>query len=191
MLNDNQNVVSVNDFLNKFDTALTKEEQHNVIREVVINEYVPYLVKKVSLIPAINESTVKNEGALPYFDETLFEVNYFVCGLVLYTKLNIEEYLKDYSPFDLYDEFCKRGMKNIISGFISINEQTELENMVFYLKNNWGEMNRGLDNLFYSFYQQITNIDYSELEKVMEQVGLEQKEEINDDMIRFEGDGVK
>lgn len=191
MLNDNQNVVFVNDFLNKFDAVLTEEEQHNVVREVVVNEYVPYLVKKVSLIPAINESAVKNEGALSYFDETLFEVNYFVCVLVLYTKLNIEEYLKDHSPFDLYDEFCKRGMKNIISGFMSINEQTELENMVVHLKNNWDKMNRGLDNLFYSFYQQITNIDYSELEKMMEQVGLGQKEEIKDDMIRFEGDGVK
>lgn len=191
MLNDNQNVVSVNDFLNKFDAALTEKEQHNVIREIVVNEYVPYLVKKVSLIPAINESAVKNEGALSYFDETLFEVNYFVCSLVLYTTLNIEEYLKDYSPFDLYDEFCKRGMKNIISGFVDDKERRELDHMAVCLQSNWQQMNRGMDNLVYTLYQKMANVDWGELEKIMQQVEPSLKTETNDSMFYFERDGVK
>lgn len=167
MLNDNQNVASVNDFLNKFDAALTEEEQHNVVREVVVNEYVPYLAKKVSLIPAISESTVQSEGTLPYFDETLFRINYFICVLILYTRLNIEEYLKENSPFDLYDECVKRGITITQIRQLIGRDMDELSLMARDLKQNWQQMNRGMDNLVYTLYQKMTNVDWGELEKMM------------------------
>lgn len=170
MLDNTQNIISVEDFLNKFDATSSEQEQHDVIREIIVDEYVPYLVKKVTLVPAINESIIKNDGALPYFDDTLFEVNYFVCRLLLYTNLNIEEYLNNYSPFDLYDEFCKRGIKQSVLGFVNVNEQTEIDTLVVRLKKNWEKMNSGVANLLYSFYQQMMNIDFSKLENVMEQV---------------------
>lgn len=169
MLDNTQNIISVEDFLNKFDATSSEQEQHDVIREIIVDEYVPYLVKKVTLVPAINESIIKNDRALPYFDDTLFEVNYFVCRLLLYTNLNIEEYLNNYSPFDLYDEFCKRGIKQSVLGFVNVNEQAEMDTLVVRLKKNWEKMNSGITNLLYSFYQQMMNVDFSELEKMIEQ----------------------
>lgn len=170
MLENEKNIMSVEDFMKRYDNAATEQEQHDVVKEIVVNEYVPYLVKKVTLVPAINESVVKNEGMLPYFDETLFEVNYFVCWLLLYTKLNIEDYFYDHSPFDLYDAFCQRGMKQMVVGFININEQTEMDMLVAHLKRSWEKMNRGVENLLYSFYQRLMNVDFSELEKMMEPI---------------------
>lgn len=176
MLDNTQNIISVEDFLNKFDATSSEQEQHDVVREIIVDEYVPYLVKKVTLVPAINESIIKNDGALPYFDDTLFEVNYFVCRLLLYTNLNIEEYLNNYSPFDLYDEFCKRGIKQSVLGFVNVNEQAEIDTLVVRLKKNWEKMNSGVANLLYSFYQQMMNIDFNELEEVVKNLDTERND---------------
>lgn len=176
MLDNTQNIISVEDFLNKFDATSSEQEQHDVIREIIVDEYVPYLVKKVTLVPAINESIIKNDGALPYFDDTLFEVNYFVCRLLLYTNLNIEEYLNNYSPFDLYDEFCKRGIKQSVLGFVNVNEQAEIDTLVVRLKKNWEKMNSGVANLLYSFYQQMMNIDFNKLEEVVKNLDAERND---------------
>lgn len=170
MLDNTQNIIFVEDFLNKFDAASSEQEQHDVIREIIVDEYVPYLVKKVTLVPAINESIIKNDGALPYFDDTLFEVNYFVCRLLLYTNLNIEKYLNNHSPFDLYDEFCKRGIKQSVLGFVNVNEQAEIDTLVVRLKKNWEKMNSGVANLLYSFYQQMMNVDFSEVDTIIKQL---------------------
>lgn len=170
MLDNTQNIISVEDFLNKFDATSSEQEQHDVIREIIIDEYVPYLVKKVTLVPAINESIIKNDGALPYFDDTLFEVNYFVCRLLLYTNLNIEEYLNNYSPFDLYDEFCKRGIKQSVLGFVNVNEQAEMDTLVVRLKKNWEKVNTGIVNFLYFLYQTLIKMDSNELEEIMKQI---------------------
>lgn len=156
MLDNTQNIISVEDFLNKFDATSSEQEQHDVIREIIVDEYVPYLVKKVNLVPVINESIIKNDGALPYFDDTLFEVNYFVCRLLLYTNLNIKEYLNNYSSFDLYDEFCKRGIKQSVLGFVNVNEQAEIDTLVVRLKKNWEQANTEIAAVLYNIYDDAT-----------------------------------
>ncbi len=165
-----RNTMLVKNFLNKYDVASSEQEQHDVIREIIVDEYVPYLVKKATLIPAINESVIRNDGGLSYFDDTLFEVNCFICRLILYTNLDVKEYLNNHSPFDLYDEFCKRGIKQFVLGFINVNEQTEIDALVFRLKKNWENMNTGVSNLLYSLYQKLINVDFDELKKMMEQM---------------------
>lgn len=157
MLDTIKNTMSVEDFLEKYDKATTEQEQHNIIREIIIDEYVPYLVKKAALVPVINKSAVKNDGTLPYFDETLFEVNYFICLLVLYTNLNIEDYLEEHSAFDTYDEFCKRKIKGAVFGLINANEINEIDSLAEKLKKNWVDINRGTDNVFIKMYLELTN----------------------------------
>lgn len=175
-----ENTIFVNDFFEKYDNASTEEQQYETIRGMMINEYVPYLIKKVTLLPAINEAVVKNDGMLPYLDETLLEVNYFICLLLLYTRLNIEEYLKESSPFNLYDEFCKRKIKGTVFGLIDANEINEMDKLSDGLKKNWIDINTGIESLLYSFYQKLIKVDYEELIKNMEQIHDTSNENIED-----------
>lgn len=163
-----KNALSVESFLTKYDSTVNEEQHKEVFNSIITQEYVPYLIKKVTLIPAINESTVQSEGTLPYFDETLFRINYFICVLILYTRLNIEEYLKENSPFDLYDECVKRGITITQIRQLIGRDMDELSLMARDLKQNWQQMNRGMDNLVYTLYQKMTNVDWGELEKMIE-----------------------
>ena len=70
--------------------------------------------------------------------------------------MNIEEYLNNYSPFDLYDEFCKRGIKQSVLGFVNVNEQAEIDTLVVRLKKNWEQANTGIAAVLYNIYDDAT-----------------------------------